>query len=785
VTPDLGGCTGNSFISNAITIADIDLTTQNEFYITGTGAASACKEALVDVTWVISASSLRNTISANTLTKLTSGSNWDGNGFSFQSVSNNGYMQTTVAEINTERMIGLSATDVNSSFNAFFLQNGGGLRIYESGTDRGAFGTYASGNVLKIAVENNVVKYYRNGTVLFSSSVAPTLPLFVDVSNISIGATANNVKISNGSSGTYTAAGIALGEAPVFQWRLNGVNVGTNSSTYTNTSLSNNDVVNCRVTPDLGGCTSSSFTSNSITIAEPTNATTTWIGTTNAWNTASNWTNGVPTKYTTAVITSGTNNPVISTNAAVYSLTIGAGRTLTINNSSLSLEVYGNISNSGTFTPNNSTVILYGCSAPNTITSTLGISFFNLTVDNSFGVVLGGSSNVTATNSLNLINGVVTTGSNRLILSNSAASSLAYTNGFVFGNLRRNIASNTSVYFFPIANGSNTTDRHLAAIINNNLTGVTFINGSVVDFTQTSPNSDAFLNTRQGGFFLDRTIGETNGRTVIWDFTPSTAPTGGSYGVRLYAENTILSAADDNTFCPLKRNNTTSFVHFQTFDASTTIPSSGSPGRVFNFGNGFAQRTGYTSFSEFVIGKNSVEALPIELLSFDARCHTGKIELTWSTATEINNDYFTIERSYDGINYSIVGNVEGAGNSSEILHYSFWDQSSMEGTIYYRLKQTDYNGQFQYSDLMAIHCNQIKAEKILVYPNPASSYVTIELPGNDELLPYELINTEGQAVLSGMITGKVTLSANKVLPGMYFVKITTENGILREKLIIE
>jgi len=379
----------------------------------------------------------------------------------------------------------------------------------------------------------------------------------------------------------------------------------------------------------------------------------------------------------------------------------------------------------------------------------------------------------------------VTTGSNRLILSNSSASSLAYTNGFVFGNLIRNIASNTSIYFFPIANGSNTTDRHLAAIINNNLTGVTFINGSVVDFTQTSPNSDAFLNTRQGGYFLDRTIGETNGRTVIWDFTPSTAPTGGSYGVRLYAENTILSAADDNTFCPLKRNNTTSFVHFQTFDASTTIPSSGSPGRVFNFGNGFAQRTGYTSFSEFVIGKNSVEALPIELLSFDARCHTGKIELTWSTATEINNDYFTIERSYDGINYSIVGNVEGAGNSSEILHYSFWDQSSMEGTIYYRLKQTDYNGQFQYSDLMAIHCNQIKAEKILVYPNPASSYVTIELPGNDELLPYELINTEGQAVLSGMITGKVTLSANKVLPGMYFVKITTENGILREKLIIE
>jgi hypothetical protein len=76
-------------------------------------------------------------------------------------------------------------------------------------------------------------------------------------------------------------------------------------------------------------------------------------------------------------------------------------------------------------------------------------------------------------------------------------------------------------------------------------------------------------------------------------------------------------------------------------------------------------------------------------------------------------------------------------------------------------------------------------ETEIIYPNPASLYVTIELPGNDELLPYELINTEGQVVQSGMITGKVTLSTNKLLPGMYFVKITTENGILREKFIIE
>jgi hypothetical protein len=268
----LAGCSGSAYTSNQISIADINQTTQNAFYITAAPAASACKEALVDVSWVIPGSTLRNVISSNTLTKLTGNGNWDGNGFSYQSVSNNGYMQTTVAETNRDRMIGLSATDANASFTsiqyAFFLQNGGGLLIYESGVDRGAFGTYTSGDILKIAVENNVVKYYRNGTVIFISSVVPTLPLFVDVSTNSTGATANNVKIANGFNSTFTAVGSNLGTAPTYQWKLNGANVGTNSTTYTNISLSNADVITCVVTPDLAGCSGSAYTSNQITIAD-------------------------------------------------------------------------------------------------------------------------------------------------------------------------------------------------------------------------------------------------------------------------------------------------------------------------------------------------------------------------------------------------------------------------------------------------------------------------------------------------------------------------------------
>ena len=88
----------------------------NDFYITGTAASSACKEAVENVVWVTASSNVRHTIIGNSLNKTSSNGNWDGNGFSYQSVSNNGYMQTTIAETNRDRMIGLSATDVNGSF---------------------------------------------------------------------------------------------------------------------------------------------------------------------------------------------------------------------------------------------------------------------------------------------------------------------------------------------------------------------------------------------------------------------------------------------------------------------------------------------------------------------------------------------------------------------------------------------------------------------------------------------------------------------------------------------
>jgi hypothetical protein len=155
-------------------------------------------------------------------------------------------------------MVGLSNTNVDASFNtiqyAVYLRGDGQFEIYESGASRGTFGAYAANDLFRVAVDAGVVKYYRNGNLFYISTVAPTLPLLVDVSINSVNGTVTNVIVSNYNTGSVTAYAINVGTNPTYQWKLNGSNVGTNSPNYTNTSLSNNDVITCNLIPDLGGC---------------------------------------------------------------------------------------------------------------------------------------------------------------------------------------------------------------------------------------------------------------------------------------------------------------------------------------------------------------------------------------------------------------------------------------------------------------------------------------------------------------------------------------------------
>src|SRR6185369_5159076 len=101
-----------------------------------------------------------------------------------------------------------------------------------------------------------------------------------------------------------------------------------------------------------------------------------------------------------------------------------------------------------------------------------------------------------------------------------------------------------------------------------------------------------------------------------------------------------------------------------------------------------------------------------------------QVSISWITASETNNDYFTVEKSKDGNFWLSVDKVIGAGNSTAARYYETNDPDPFEGTSYYRLKQTDFDGKFSYSDVSAVRVDE--KNTIIIYPNPASDLIMIE-----------------------------------------------------------
>ncbi|MDD5571903.1 MAG: hypothetical protein PHD97_12205 [Bacteroidales bacterium] len=126
---------------------------------------------------------------------------------------------------------------------------------------------------------------------------------------------------------------------------------------------------------------------------------------------------------------------------------------------------------------------------------------------------------------------------------------------------------------------------------------------------------------------------------------------------------------------------------------------------IKDYVNNYVEQNSLDHFSQWTVSNSSTNPLPIELLSFNGVYENEKVNLYWSTAAEINNDYFTIERSADGRNFEIITTVKGAGNSNSIIKYSAIDDNPQSGIVYYRLKQTDFDGAYKYSDVISVNAN--------------------------------------------------------------------------------
>ncbi|MCK5846661.1 MAG: hypothetical protein KAG84_04425, partial [Bacteroidales bacterium] len=103
---------------------------------------------------------------------------------------------------------------------------------------------------------------------------------------------------------------------------------------------------------------------------------------------------------------------------------------------------------------------------------------------------------------------------------------------------------------------------------------------------------------------------------------------------------------------------------------------------------------------------NIANPLPIQLLSFTAQCQEQDVVLNWSTASEENNAYFTLLRSEDMENFEEIAIITGAGNSNNIINYSYTDRNTVDGDFYYQLKQTDYDGKSETFDPIHLNCTK-------------------------------------------------------------------------------
>jgi hypothetical protein len=123
--------------------------------------------------------------------------------------------------------------------------------------------------------------------------------------------------------------------------------------------------------------------------------------------------------------------------------------------------------------------------------------------------------------------------------------------------------------------------------------------------------------------------------------------------------------------------------------------------------------------------QNTSNTLPVKLISFTANCIGNSTIFKWETASETNNSYFTIEASTNQNSWATIVKVSGSGNSNAVNSYSFTATENSALNKYYRLKQTDFDGHFTYSDVVAINQCGEEAISVELYPNPATGIISL------------------------------------------------------------
>ncbi|MEM6376591.1 MAG: LamG-like jellyroll fold domain-containing protein [Bacteroidota bacterium] len=179
-------------------------------------------------------------------------------------------------------------------------------------------------------------------------------------------------------------------------------------------------------------------------------------------------------------------------------------------------------------------------------------------------------------------------------------------------------------------------------------------------------------------------------------------------------------------------------------------------------------------------------ALPVELSYFNAALNRAEeVELDWETNSELNNDYFQVERSIDTKNWETIDQIAGAGTTESISFYQTIDPKPMSGTSYYRLKQVDFDGQFEYSEIKSITLENSDVKDISIFPIPASNLLYVQ--GIEEMTSFTVFNNVGmQLQVPYTLQGaQLKLDVSRLDTGIYFFTVSNGETKISRKFSIQ
>lgn len=212
--------------------------------------------------------------------------------------------------------------------------------------------------------------------------------------------------------------------------------------------------------------------------------------------------------------------------------------------------------------------------------------------------------------------------------------------------------------------------------------------------------------------------------------------------------------------------------------------SAGAPGPASGPSPYTRARTDLNLFYLFAVGSGT--ALPVEWVLFNAMQEGENAVLQWRTASESNNDYFAVERGSEDVQFQEIGRVPGRGNQTTPQDYVFTDVSPSKGVNYYRLRQTDFDGSYNYSPVVAVPFSG--TAPLFVYPSPASSFLTLELLEVPQYnMSWQLCNASGAVVLSGTWPegqNWLDVEVGQLSPGVYVFTMVLDGATFRKRILV-